>query len=46
MAEPRRVCVVGALGRMGERVRVQVRSTGRELVGVVRGPQLVEVMIR
>lgn len=40
------VGVILADGRMGERVRVQVRSTGRELIGVVRGPQLVEVMIR
>lgn len=40
------VGIVQIDGRMGERVRVQLRSTGRELIGVVRGPQLVEVKIQ
>lgn len=40
------VGVVVAEGRMGERVGVQLRSTGRQLIGVVRGPQLVEVKIQ
>jgi len=33
-------------GRMGERVRVQLRSSGVELQAVVRGPKLLEVKIK
>ena len=33
-------------GRMGERVRVQLRSSGVELLAVVRGPKLLEVRIK
>lgn len=33
-------------GRMGERVRVQLRSSGIELLAVVRGPKLLEVKIK
>ena len=33
-------------GRMGERVRVVLRSSGVELVAVVRGPKAVEVKIK
>ena len=33
-------------GRMGERVRVQLRSSGVELLAVVRGPKLLEVKIK
>ncbi|MEC8493445.1 MAG: flagellar basal body P-ring formation chaperone FlgA [Planctomycetota bacterium] len=40
------LCVILADGRMGERVAVRLRSTGRELVGVVRGPQHIEVKIK
>ena len=40
------LCVILADGRMGERVGVRLRSTGRELIGIVRGPQLIEVKIK
>ena len=40
------LCVILADGRMGERVGVRLRSTGRELVGIVRGPQFIEVKIK
>ncbi|MEL6428162.1 MAG: flagellar basal body P-ring formation chaperone FlgA [Planctomycetota bacterium] len=40
------VAVAAADGRMGERVEVALRTTGRTLVGVVKGPQLVEVVIQ
>ncbi|MEM6675321.1 MAG: flagellar basal body P-ring formation chaperone FlgA [Planctomycetota bacterium] len=40
------VGVAAADGRMGERVAVVLRSTGRELVAVVRGRQTLEVKIR
>ncbi|MEE2939859.1 MAG: flagellar basal body P-ring formation chaperone FlgA [Planctomycetota bacterium] len=40
------LCVVLADGRMGERVAVRLRSTGRELIGIVRGPQSIEVKIK
>jgi flagella basal body P-ring formation protein FlgA len=33
-------------GRLGERVTVILKSTGRELVGTVRGPQSIEVKIQ
>ena len=40
------LCVILADGRMGERVAVRLRSTGRELIGIVRGPQFIEVKIK
>ncbi len=40
------VGVAKADGRLGERVDVILKSTGRELSGVVRGPQSIEVKIQ
>lgn len=40
------VAIAEGAGRMGERVVVRLRSTGRQLVAVVRGPQLAEVEIQ
>jgi len=40
------VAIAEGEGRMGERVVVRLRSTGRQLVAVVRGPQLAEVEIQ
>ena len=40
------VGVAKADGRVGERVEVVLKSTGRELSGVVRGPQSIEVKIQ
>ncbi len=33
-------------GRMGERVRVQLRSTGRELIAQINGPRTAVVKIQ
>lgn len=40
------IAIAEGEGRMGERVVVRLLSTGRQLVAVVRGPQLAEVEIR
>lgn len=40
------VGMAGGDGRMGERVNVVLRSSGRELVAVVRGPKTLEVKIQ